>query len=144
MEEKSSGATRDFGAAVAHHREYFRSGNTRPVKWREAQLTSLQAMVTERAEDFHDALWDDLRRSRTYTDVAELKHVAYEAAHARKRLRSWIRPQRVRTPPHAAGAHGGAVRPIWGGSDHRDVELSHHAYVIAARRGDCRRERRGD
>ena len=99
MEEKSSGATRDFGAVVAHHREYFRSGNTRPAKWRKAQLTSLQAMVTERADDFHDALWDDLRRSRTYTKVAELKHVAYEAAHARKRLRSWIRPQRVRTPP---------------------------------------------
>jgi len=98
MEEKTSASTHDSELLVARHREYFRSGSTRAAKWREAQLTALQAMMTECADDFHSALWDDLRRSRVYTDVAELKHVAYEAANARKRLRSWMRPQGVSMP----------------------------------------------
>jgi aldehyde dehydrogenase (NAD+) len=98
MEEKTSALTHEFGPLVARHREYFRSGSTHAAKWRGAQLTALQAMMTECADAFHKALWDDLHRSRVYTDVAELKHVAYEAANARKRLRTWMRPQRVSTP----------------------------------------------
>jgi hypothetical protein len=29
----------DFSALVSRHRNYFRSGATRPVEWREGQLT---------------------------------------------------------------------------------------------------------
>jgi aldehyde dehydrogenase (NAD+) len=54
----------DFGALIARHRKYFLSGKTRPVEWREAQLDALYAMMTERAGDFFDALWKDLRRKR--------------------------------------------------------------------------------
>src|SRR5438270_92921 len=34
-------STPDFSALVARHRNYFRSGATRPVEWRERQLTAL-------------------------------------------------------------------------------------------------------
>jgi len=96
--ETISGFSRDVASLLSKHRVYFGSGETRSAKWRDAQLAGLHAMVIERADDFHTAMWDDLRRSRTYTDKAELKQVAYEAAYARKRLRSWMRPQRVRAP----------------------------------------------
>lgn len=96
--ETTSEFSRDAESLIAKHRAYFQSGKTCSAKWRDAQLAALHAMVTERADAFHAALWDDLRRSRTYTDVAELKHVVYEAAYARKRLRSWMRPQRMRIP----------------------------------------------
>ena len=54
--------TLDFSAIAARHRNYFRSGATRSVEWRERQLTALRAMMTDCAEDFYAALWTDLRR----------------------------------------------------------------------------------
>jgi aldehyde dehydrogenase (NAD+) len=42
-------ATSDFAALVSRYRECFRSGKTRPVAWREAQLDGLHALLTERA-----------------------------------------------------------------------------------------------
>ncbi len=98
LKEKAAMSNLDFGQLVARHRKYFQSGKTRPAKWREAQLTALQAMLTERADDFYDALWKDLRRTRVYADLVDVKHMADESAYARKHLRSWMRPQRVSAP----------------------------------------------
>jgi acyl-CoA reductase-like NAD-dependent aldehyde dehydrogenase len=39
-------STPDFSAIAARNRNYFRSGATRPVAWREGQLTALRAMMT--------------------------------------------------------------------------------------------------
>lgn len=83
---------------VARHRAYFLSGKTRPVEWREAQLAAVQALMKERAADFHDALWKDLRRNRVDADLADVKFVADEAAYARRRVRRWMRPLRESTP----------------------------------------------
>ena len=91
-------AAADFGALVARHRECFLSGKTRPVEWREAQLDALHALMTERAPDFFDALWKDLRRNRVDADATDVKYVADEAAYARHHLRRWMRPERVSTP----------------------------------------------
>src|SRR5271170_1553461 len=90
--------TADFGALVARHRKYFISGNTRPVEWREAQLDALHALMTERADDFFDALWKDLRRNRVDADATDVKYVADEAAYARHHLRRWMHPLHVSTP----------------------------------------------
>jgi hypothetical protein len=51
----------DFSALVARHRAYFRTGATRSAEWREGQVSALRAMITDRAKDFHAALWTDLR-----------------------------------------------------------------------------------
>jgi aldehyde dehydrogenase (NAD+) len=75
-------AAADFGALVAWHRECFLSGKTRPVEWREAQLDALHALMTERAPEFFDALWKDLRRNRVDADATDVKYVADEAAYA--------------------------------------------------------------
>lgn len=91
-------ANPDFAAVVARARSYFLAGKTRPVEWREAQLAAVQAMLTERGADFYDALWQDLRRNRVDADLADVKFVADDAAYARKHLRRWLRPLRVRTP----------------------------------------------
>jgi aldehyde dehydrogenase (NAD+) len=66
--------TSDFSALVARHRNYFRTGATRSADWREGQLTALRAMMTDRAADFHAALWTDLRRNRTDADLTDLRH----------------------------------------------------------------------
>jgi aldehyde dehydrogenase (NAD+) len=90
--------TADFAATLARHRAYFRSGRTRPAEWREAQLAAVRALVTERADEFCKALWSDLRRNRVDATLADLKAVADEAAHARRRVRRWMKPQRESTP----------------------------------------------
>ena len=41
-------STPNFSALLARHRAYFRTGVTRSAQWREAQLTALRAMMTDR------------------------------------------------------------------------------------------------
>jgi aldehyde dehydrogenase (NAD+) len=89
----------DFGSLVARHRAYFLSGKTRPVEWREAQLTALSALITENAKDFHAALRTDLRRNWVEADLVDVDAVAKEADYARQHLREWMRPVMVSTPP---------------------------------------------
>ena len=48
VERRSSSSQQDFGALVARHRNYFRSGATRPVEWRESQLIALRSMMKNR------------------------------------------------------------------------------------------------
>src|ERR1700677_4064713 len=97
--EDSFMSTHDFSALVARHRNYFWTGATRSADWREGQLTALRAMMTERAEDFHAALWTDLRRNRTDADLTDVKFLATEAEHALSHLRQWLKPLSVSTPP---------------------------------------------
>src|SRR5438105_5536097 len=92
-------STPDFSALVSRHRNYFRSGVTRSTEWRERQLKALRAMMTDRAEDFHAALWADLRRNRTDADLTDVKFLATEADHALSHLRQWMNPLSVDTPP---------------------------------------------
>src|SRR5277367_2988474 len=97
-------STPDFAALVARHRTYFRTGATRGVAWREVQLTALRTMMTDRAEDFHAALWTDLRRNRTEADLTDVKFLATEADHTLSHLRQWMKPLSVSTPPVLAPA----------------------------------------
>ena len=98
----------DFSAVAARHRNYFRSGATRPVEWRERQLTALRAMMTDRAEDFYAALWTDFRRNRTDADLTDVKHLAVGAALGR------VRGRRDPRTSFVAFAAGGAKAP-WRG-----------------------------
>jgi aldehyde dehydrogenase (NAD+) len=91
-------STPDFTALVARHRTYFRTGATRSAEWRESQLAALRAMMTERALDFHAALWTDLRRNRTDADLTDVQFLAAEADHALSLLRQWMKPVLLGTP----------------------------------------------
>src|SRR4051794_21237830 len=91
-------STPDFSALLDRHRAYFRTGATRSAEWREGQLTALRAMMTDRAADFHAALWKDLRRNRTDADLTDVKFLAAEADHALAHLREWMKPLPVSTP----------------------------------------------
>ncbi|WP_036255511.1 aldehyde dehydrogenase family protein [Methylocapsa acidiphila] len=98
-------ASADFAELVAERRKTFLTGKTRSVEWREAQLRALHALMSERAQDFYDALWSDLRRNRVDADFTDVKFIADEAAYALRRLRSWMRPKRVSAPPFLKPGH---------------------------------------
>src|SRR5258708_22650306 len=56
-------------------------------------------MITDRAEDFYAALWADLRRNRTDSDLTDVKFLVGEADHASAHLRDWMKPVPITTPP---------------------------------------------
>jgi aldehyde dehydrogenase (NAD+) len=91
-------STPDFSALVARHRNYFRSGATRPMEWREGQLNALREMMTEHAEACYEALWTDLRRNRTDADLSDVKYLADEAENVLGHLQEWMKPLAVRAP----------------------------------------------
>lgn len=95
----------NYEPLLSRHRAHFNSGKTRPVEWREAQLTALQAMLTECADDFYAALWCDLRRNRIDADLVDVKFVADEAAEARAQLRAWMQPEDLEVPPTFQPGH---------------------------------------
>src|SRR5260370_38710910 len=92
----------EFPSLVSRHRNYFRTGATRPVEWRVGQLTALRAMMTDRAEDFYVSLWADLRRNRTDADLTDVAFMTSEVDHALAHLRDWMKPVAVSTPPMLA------------------------------------------
>ena len=91
-------STLDFASLAARHRNYVRSGATRPAEWREHQLIALRTMMKDRAEAFYAALWTDLRRNRVDADWTDVKYLTSEADYALAHLRTWMKPRRVRTP----------------------------------------------
>src|SRR5258708_1485711 len=94
--------TSDFSALVSRHRNYFRTGATRSVEWRESQLTALRTMMSDRAKDFYASLWADLRRNRTDADLTDVTYMTSEADHVLAHLRDWMKPAPVSTPPMLA------------------------------------------
>jgi aldehyde dehydrogenase (NAD+) len=92
-------STTEFPALVSRHRNYFQTGATRSVEWREGQLNALRAMMIDRAEEFYASLWTDLRRNRTDADLTDVKFLVGEADHALAHLRDWMKPVPISTPP---------------------------------------------
>ncbi len=95
----------DFHALVSRHRSYFRGGATRSAEWRVTQLTALQAMMKDHAEDFYAALWKDLRRNRVDADLTDVSYIAGEVDYALSHLHQWMKPLAVHTPVMLAPSH---------------------------------------
>jgi aldehyde dehydrogenase (NAD+) len=83
---------------VAKLRETFRSGRTRPLEWRLAQLARLTELLDRHADELVAALQADLRKPTLEAFVADLAGTRAESELARKKLRRWTRPERVRVP----------------------------------------------
>jgi aldehyde dehydrogenase (NAD+) len=84
-------------ALVADLRAHFQTGVTKTLSWRLSQLEALEHLVREREGDILDALRADLRKPEMEAFASEIGMVLGEIRHVRKKLRSWMKPQRVRT-----------------------------------------------
>ncbi len=90
--------TRSIPDTVAQLRATFRSGRTKSLEWRLEQLDAIVRLVTERESEMVDALAKDLGRPAVDAWLADLAPVSAEAKYAAKKLRSWMRPTRVKMP----------------------------------------------
>ncbi|WP_336993033.1 aldehyde dehydrogenase family protein [Leucobacter sp. VD1] len=83
---------------VAGLRHSFERGVTRPEPWRREMLRRLRALLVERGDDFERALFDDLGKSGTESQLTEIGFLVAEIDHALAHLHGWMRPRRAAVP----------------------------------------------
>jgi aldehyde dehydrogenase (NAD+) len=83
---------------VARLRATFRTGRTRPVEWRTAQLRRLRELLTENGADLAAALHADLGKSATEAHRTEIDFVIREIDHTLDHLADWLRPEPAPVP----------------------------------------------
>ncbi|MFD5002770.1 aldehyde dehydrogenase family protein [Streptomyces mutabilis] len=85
---------------VARLRATFRTGRTKPVEWRTAQLRRLRALLTENGADLEAALHADLGKSATEAQRTEIGFTVREIDHTLDHLADWLRPEPAPVPAH--------------------------------------------
>ncbi|WEK60204.1 MAG: aldehyde dehydrogenase family protein [Candidatus Microbacterium colombiense] len=84
--------------AVAATRASFATRRTRPLAWRVHQLDRLADLLRENGERIEHALWTDLHKSPTQTQINETGAVIADIAHLKKNLRRWVKDARLPVP----------------------------------------------
>jgi acyl-CoA reductase-like NAD-dependent aldehyde dehydrogenase len=85
-------------SVVRRQRTLFSTGVTQKLAFRLERLAALRDAIVLRENDVLDALERDLGKPRTEGLTSETALVLHEIDQARKHLRSWARPRKVRTP----------------------------------------------
>jgi len=85
---------------VARLRATFRTGRTKPVEWRTAQLHSLRDLLTEHGDDLAAALRADLGKSAAEAQRTEIGFTIREIDHTLDHLDEWLRPESAPVPAH--------------------------------------------
>ncbi len=89
----------DIHALVGRQREFFSSGATRRREVRAEKLETLIALCRNHEAEIIEAIREDLGRNPFEAYLSEVGTVIWEAAYTRRKLRSWMRPGRVRSSP---------------------------------------------
>jgi aldehyde dehydrogenase (NAD+) len=84
-------------AVLDKMRGFFGTGNTRTYEFRRLQLNKLKNSILAHEQELYDALYADLKKSPEETWVTETGMVIAELNVAIKKLKKWMRPERVRT-----------------------------------------------
>ena len=79
---------------VEKQRKYFRTGETLDINWRIAQLKKLKKAVLAYEEEFEEALYKDLGRSKTEAYLCDIGPIVLEINETIHGLRRWARPEK--------------------------------------------------
>lgn len=79
---------------VEKQRRYFRSGETLDVNWRIEQLKKLKKAVCAYEEEFEEALYKDLGRSKTEAYLCDIGPIILEINETIHGLKRWSRPEK--------------------------------------------------
>lgn len=85
-------------------RQFYRTGATHPTDFRLDALARLELAISSRSEEIEQALTADLGKPPLESYLAEYYFVLQEIRLFRKRLNSWLKPQRVSTPIYSQPA----------------------------------------
>lgn len=89
-----------FSSLVARQREFFNTGKTLDLDFRLRQLDTLKNAVYGNRSMIIKALKEDLNKPVFEAYSAEISHVLADVDYATRRVRSWARPRRVRSPSY--------------------------------------------
>ncbi|WP_030871112.1 aldehyde dehydrogenase family protein [Streptomyces sp. NRRL F-2747] len=84
---------------VARLRAAFRTGRTKSLEWRTAQLRGLRDMLTEGGADLAAALHADLGKPSGEAYRTEIDFTIREIDHTLDHLQAWLAPEAVAVPP---------------------------------------------
>jgi aldehyde dehydrogenase (NAD+) len=87
----------DLNRAIERQRAFFRTGATRPLGFRRAQLREFADAIERHEPALFDALHADLRKSPHQAYTTEIGLVRAEIQSARRHLPAWMKAQRRRT-----------------------------------------------
>ncbi|RYZ15347.1 MAG: aldehyde dehydrogenase family protein, partial [Sphingobacteriales bacterium] len=87
----------DFAPQLQEMKAYFDSGATQSYAFRIEQLKRLNAAIVLHEREIAEALFQDLHKSEEEVWVTETGLVLNELNFAIRKLRSWMKPQRVST-----------------------------------------------
>jgi aldehyde dehydrogenase (NAD+) len=85
---------------VARLRATFRTGRTKPVEWRTAQLHRLREMLMDSGPELAAALHADLGKSTAEAQRTEIGFTIREIDHTLDHLTEWLRPEPAPVPAH--------------------------------------------
>jgi NAD-dependent aldehyde dehydrogenases len=85
---------------------YYRTGATRSLEFRLAQLAKLRQAIVEREDAIMQALREDLNRSKQESFMLEIGLVLKEISFVQKRLKRWMKPAKVKTALTHTGSKG--------------------------------------
>lgn len=83
---------------VSLQREFFLSNATKDIQFRKEQLTKLELAIIKNSGKIYSALKEDLNKSEYEAYLTEVSIVLNEIRYARKHLRRWMKPHKVKTP----------------------------------------------
>ncbi|CAB3396990.1 unnamed protein product [Caenorhabditis bovis] len=95
QEEEELQPTMSYTTLVEAQRNYFRTGATKPVKFRKQQLLRLKKMIEENREQLCDAVWKDLRRRHEATESVEIGMLLQEIDYFLKNIDTWSSATKV-------------------------------------------------
>ncbi len=104
--DDAGSATAGFAELVDGLRATFRSGRTKDVSWRKAQLKAMLTMLDENEDAFTKALHDDLGRHELEAYSADIGFTKAEIKHLLKHVASWAKPTKVFATMTAMPAKG--------------------------------------
>ena len=96
--ETSTTPAFDAASVVDEMRAGYRSGVTRPLAWRTAQLDAMATMLRDHEDALSGALHDDLGKPATEAWTTEIGFTLSDIDHQRKHLEDWASPQSVKIP----------------------------------------------
>lgn len=106
---KSGTSSDAYAELVSSLRSSFRSGRTRPMEWRRAQLEGLLRMLDDHEDELVRAVQDDLGRPTMEAFSADIGTVRVEIKHTLKHFESWAKSRRVNVPLTALPGKGRVV-----------------------------------
>ena len=98
MEEDINTSKIEINEIVQRQKKFFKTNKTKEFGFRIEQLSKIQRLINHHEKEILTALKRDLGKSELESYLSELSQVKVELNLALKKLRKWIKPNKIKNP----------------------------------------------